>query len=102
MGKLIQDVTPVRTIRQVQTSTLVNELFRRGITIEQLFGMYYALEAITGHLDDELFGNDEDGQHGRQPITVGDAQLALGVQPIKYNQPFQGELHGEEIETRQC
>lgn len=39
--------------------------------------------------DDEIFGNDEEGQHGRQPLTVGDAQLAgFTGEQIDYNQPF--------------
>lgn len=84
MSKLIQDIRPP----QVPTERLVYELFSRGVAFEEIFRIYYALSAMTDHQLDELFGDDEAGQHGAR-LTVGDARLAgYGTPPIKYNQPF--------------
>lgn len=72
---LIQDVTPVPK-QEDNTSELIEELFKRGVSIAQIFGQYYAMEAIADARHDEIFGNDEEGYHGRAPLTVGDAMLA--------------------------
>lgn len=102
MGKLIQDVIPVnnlpaylrgygsRSLRRCRTDKLIAELHHRGITIEDIFGQYYAMEAIADARDDEIFGNDEEGQHGAV-LTVGDVHLAgLANLPDKptTRQPF--------------
>lgn len=104
MGQLIQDIKPLtrnvpsylrgygtqgRVAKRLRTDVLISELYRRGVSIEDIFGQFYALEEMASARDDEIFGNDEEGQHGRQPLTVGDAQLAFGSQQtINYNQPF--------------
>lgn len=46
------------------TEKMVNELHSRGVTIEDIQGMYYAIEAIADNENDLIFGNDEEGQHG--------------------------------------
>lgn len=75
----IQDVTPLP-----DSATLIATLYIRGVTIEDIFGRYYELEAQADARADEIFGNDEEGQHGRKPLTVGDAQLAgLATLPSK-------------------
>ncbi|MGK2896073.1 MAG: hypothetical protein ACSLEY_00510 [Candidatus Saccharimonadales bacterium] len=74
----------------VAVEWMVNELHERGVTIEDIFGMYYAIEANADARDERIFGNDEEGQHGRV-LTVGDAQLAgLATLPDKPvpKQPF--------------
>jgi len=80
-----------KLLRKARTDTLVAELYRRGVTIQDIFGVFYALEQMEGARLDELFGNDEEGEHGRQPLTVEDAELAgfasLPVEPSN-RQPF--------------
>lgn len=108
MGHLIQDVTPAnqlpaylrgygcgKLLKRARTDMLISELHYRGISIEDIFGQYYAMEAIADARDDEIFGNDEEGQHGDpnrfKPLTVGDAELAgLTVLPAvpTERQPF--------------
>ena len=74
---LIQDIRPAPKQEQTDdTQALIVELFKRGVTIKQIFGQYYELEAIADERHDEIFGNDEEGQHGKQPLTIGDALLA--------------------------
>ena len=101
---LIQDIKPLprhvpaylrgygkqgRVARRLRTDVITSELYRRGVTIEDIFGQYYAIEEMASAADDEIFGNDEEGQHGRQPLTVGDAQLAgFGLPTVKHDQPF--------------
>jgi len=84
---LIQDVQPYESpaymrgygktaiMRDTPTEDLITEIHKRGTTIEQVFAQFYALEAMADGKHDELFGNGEDGQHGR-PLTVGDVELA--------------------------
>lgn len=104
MGQLIQDIKPLpqsvpsylrgygtqgRVAKRLRSDVLISELYRRGVSIEDIFGQFYALEEMASARDDEIFGNDEEGQHGRPPLTVGDARLAFGEQQtINYNQPF--------------
>lgn len=70
---------------------LIEALWHHGVTIERIFGVFYALEEMANHRSDMVFGNDEEGQHGRKPLTVGDAELAgfasLPQQPLS-RQPF--------------
>lgn len=74
---LIQDIKPpVRKLDSLKTETMVEELFLRGVTIAEIFGQYYAMEAMADARHDDIFGNDEEGLHGRQPLTVSDAYLA--------------------------
>lgn len=73
---LIQDVRPISTV------SLILELYRRGVTIERIFGMYYEIEAHKEAKYDEMF----------EPVlTVGDAGLVgltvLPDQPEE-RQPF--------------
>ncbi len=89
MGKLIQDVVPPENqrlseqqkqihanyVQHVDTDILVTELAMRGVTVTDIFGMYYALEAIAAAQSDELFGNL------MKPITLEDAELA-GLAPL--------------------
>ena len=99
---LIQDITDVtdipayqrgygqaRKARKLTTKAMVMELHNRGVTIQDIFGMYYAIEEAASARHDAIFGNDEEGQHGR--MTVGDAELAgytsLPEQPVT-RQPF--------------
>ena len=63
MSKLIEDV------RQPKPFTMTNgrmiaTLYKRGVTIEQIFGQYYAMGEGVG-------------------LTVGDALLAQGESPPK-------------------
>lgn len=107
MAKLIQDVKPpyrpkplppetLRTINRTtdanyiehtDTDILITELHDRGVSIQDVFAQYYAMEAAEDAHSDELFGNDEQGQHGK-PLTVGDAELA-GLTPQLPNQPLE-------------
>lgn len=80
-----------KMLKRVRTDMLIAELHQRGITVEDIFGQYYAMEAIADTKDDEIFGNDEEGQHGRQSLTVGDALLVTPTPPNKIplgSQPF--------------
>lgn len=101
--QLIQDVRPLpghvpaylrgygrqgRVARRIKTDVIISELYRRGVTIEEIFGRYYAITAMVDAKDDEIYGNDEEGQHGRK-LTVGDARLAgYGLPKINHDQPF--------------
>lgn len=98
MGK-VWDVTPAnnlpaylrgygsKKLHTVRTDKLIAELHNRGVTVEDVFGQYYAMEAIADARDDEIFGNDEEGQHGDpnrfKPLTVGDALLVAPPLPDK-------------------
>ena len=102
-GQLITDVTPLLDVPTYQrkygcehmftmtTGKIVAALHKRGVTIEDIFGIYYAIEAQADARDDEIFGNDEEGQHGKPLLTVGDVELAglaqLPVAPLD-RQPF--------------
>lgn len=89
MGKVWDVTKPPRSFRQATTEELITELFNRGTSIETIFGQFYALEEMASNRDDELFGNDEEGRHGRAPLTVGDARLAgFGTPVVNYKQPF--------------
>ena len=105
MGKqLIQDIFRVPAFmrgfgqkyqaKEVDTEVMIEELYNRGITIERIFGQYYALEEMAGAKSDEIWGNDEEGQHGdpnrfKPKLTVGDARLAgHGLPKINHEQPF--------------
>lgn len=84
MGRLIQDVIPFRkqnfdtkqhtsTKRIVSTEVLVTTLYIRGVSIKDIFGMYYAL----------------DEQATTPTITVEEARLAgYGTPEIDHKQPF--------------
>lgn len=89
MGKLIEDIKPVKHPFTMTNGKMIRILWERGVTIEEIFGQYYAMEEMANARDDEIFGNDEEGQHGRPPLTVGDAQLAgFGLPTVKHDQPF--------------
>lgn len=89
MGKLIEDIKPVKHPFTMTNGKMIRILWERGVTIEDIFGQYYAMEEMANARDDEIFGNDEEGQHGRPPLTVGDAQLAgFGLPTVKHDQPF--------------
>ena len=78
MGKVWDIKRPAKK-QQVDYSAvedrLIVALWRHGVTIERIFGTFYALEAMADARSDEIFGNDEEGQHGRPRLTVGDALL---------------------------
>lgn len=77
MARRIEDVVPqYRNLKNISTEVMIATLYIRGVTIEDIFGKYYTFEEMGGAVDDEIFGNDEEGQHGRPRLTVGDAQLA--------------------------
>lgn len=101
MPKLIQDIVDSREAEQRQhertmqarrldTLTLVRELHRRGVTIREVYGRYYEIEAVGEAQSERLFGNDEEGLHG-SGLTVEDAELA-GVSEtiieVRQRQPF--------------
>ncbi len=89
MGKLIEDIKPLDYPYTTTSSRMIATLYKRGVTIEQIFGQYYAMEEMANARDDEIFGNDEEGQHGRPVLTVGDARLAgFGTPEVKHDQPF--------------
>ncbi len=65
MGKVRDVSSPTHTLTNEQ---LINMLHERGVTIEQIFGQYYAIEEM-GNAQWEL-------------LTVGDVELAgLATQP---------------------
>lgn len=96
MGQqLIQDVVPVydvpsylrgygkqgRMVQKISMDVLISELYHRGISIEDIFGIYYALDEMYSHRDEEW--------QGRATLTVGDARAAgHGAPQIDYKQPF--------------
>ena len=87
MPKLIQDVVPPATLKKLPSNeVLIAALYIRGVTVEEIFGRFYEYESHASADDD-----DEEGQHGRAPLTVGDVQLAglaeLPGQP-QPRQPF--------------
>lgn len=95
--ELIQDVHTVPSykrgygLRKYSNESLIEALYRRGVTTEEIFGIFYALEEQGSARDDNIFGSSEDGQHGKsvKPLTVGDAQLAGGIAPKPgVRQPF--------------
>lgn len=94
--QLIQDVVAVPKQRlPYKTELMVTELYERGVGIQDIFGMFYALEEMASAHDDDIFGSSEEGLHGRavakprKPFTVGDAQLAGGIAPKPgVRQPF--------------
>lgn len=99
MQKLIHDVyeSPAyargygkKTIlKELTDEQLIDELYKRGVTIERVFAQFFAEEEMGNAKSDELWGNDEEGQHGRPPLTVGDANLAgHGLPKINHEQPF--------------
>lgn len=100
MGKLIQDIgSSVRwssevpsylrgygqkaKARQLPTEVLVTELWKRGVSISDIFGQFYALEMIEDAKHDDIFGDDEEGLHGRPRLTLNDAELAGRASPTK-------------------
>ena len=72
MGRTWDIKVNKRKLEHLSTEHMVKELYMRGATIEDIFGMYYALGEQVNHRMDEIFGNSEEGLHGRQ-LTVGDA-----------------------------
>lgn len=85
---LIQDVyPPTQTVKDamkqvdsnfllhVETEAIITELYCRGVTIQDIFAQYYAMEEMGNALNDQIFGSDEAGLHGNQVMTVADAQL---------------------------
>ena len=70
-----------RNLSGVSTESLVQELYERGVGIDEVFGFYYELGAIADARYDAIFGDDEAGQHGdpnrfgTPKLTVGDARL---------------------------
>ena len=88
MAKRIQDVVPPTTMT---TEQMIAALYIRGVTIQQIFGKYYEYDEHEAARDDELFGNDEEGQHGKPRLVVGDVHLAGWGQAIAdapTRQPF--------------
>lgn len=65
----------IEVLHRLPTAMLIMELHNKGVTVEEVFNIYFQLEAMGDARDEEIFGNDEDGLHGRN-LTVGDAQLA--------------------------
>lgn len=57
--------------KELSSEVMMQELYNRGITISDLFGFYYTLEA-----------------NGDGRLTIGDAQLAFGTPIIKDETPF--------------
>lgn len=80
-----------KALRGARSDVLITELYRRGVTIEDVFSIFYSLEQMELARLDEMFGNDEEGQHGRQPLTVADVELVgftkLPLEPLN-RQPF--------------
>lgn len=76
----------INYIKHVEAELLVTEVYSRGISVHDVFGMFYALEAMAYHRDDLIFGSSEAGQHGKQ-LTVGDAELA-GLTPTLPTTPL--------------
>lgn len=89
MAKRIQDVVPPATMN---TEQMIATLYIRGVTIQQIFGKYYEYDEHEAARDDELFGNDEEGQHGSPRLVAGDVHLAGWGKAIadapKDRQPF--------------
>lgn len=57
---------------KVKIEEMVTTLYRRGVTIDDIRGIYYALEAQEDAEHDRLFGNDEEGQHGSGSTECGE------------------------------
>lgn len=76
--------------KELSTEVIIDELFRRGVGIERIFAQYYALEENATGRQWQYFGTGEEGQHGRPPITVGDAHLAGhdGKPEVNQDKPF--------------
>lgn len=91
MVKRIQDVVSPATKKAMLTSDeMIAILYMRGITVPYIFGKFFEYEAHEAAHSDEVFGSSEEGQHGRAPLTVGDAKLAgadVPDQPLP-RQPF--------------
>lgn len=93
--ELIQDVHTVPAyqrgyggLKRHSSESLIVALYRRGVSIEEIFGIFYALEESDSERDDAIFGSSEEGNHGAT-LTVGDAQLAGGITPKPgERQPF--------------
>lgn len=63
MGGLIHDVNPKQEpVITMTTGKIVALLYKRGVTIEDIFGIYYAIDAGSA----------------TPVLTVGDAQLVHG------------------------
>lgn len=70
-------MTSVEYSRHIPTDVLMNELWRRGVSIKKIFGRYYELDAMASAMG------------GETTLTVGDVDLAglLPTKPIE-RQPF--------------
>lgn len=77
-------------IEHVDGRLMIAELYARGVTVEDIFGVYYELEEMGNARSDQAFGSDEQGQHGR--MTVADAEVSglapTVVNPKNERQPF--------------
>lgn len=86
MPTLIQDIIPAKTVKRLPSNdVLIAVLYIRGATIQQIFGKFFEFDEHASAVDDGIF------QVHRQPMTVGDAELAghasLPTKP-KERQPF--------------
>lgn len=80
-------MSSIEALHKMPTNMLIVELHNKGVTIEEIFGIYYQLEAMGSARDEAIFGNDEEGQHGAI-LTVGDARLAFPETKPMERKPF--------------
>ena len=68
-----------KLVDKVSDKTLITALYKRGYTIDDMFGYYYALQEADYHNDDVIHGSSEAGRHGKSAektlLTVGDVEL---------------------------
>jgi hypothetical protein len=55
----------VQELQQVSEINLITALYNKGITIEHITGAYIHIEESYYALQDAIYGNSEDGLHGR-------------------------------------
>lgn len=96
-GELIQDIIPRHDARgtlldavqeekargewelsKVDNRLAIKALFDRGVKLSDIWAVYYELECASDSHSDQVFGNDEQGQHGAPRIVVEDVYL-LGL-----------------------
>ena len=67
MVQLIEDIVPPAISSKLpDNDKLIATLYIRGVTLNEIEGKFVEYSAHADARDDEIFGNDEEGQHGAQ------------------------------------
>lgn len=79
-------------VKAFPTEFLIAELHRRGVSVVDIFGAYYAMDEEQAHREDLMYGREEDGHHGdpksRPRLTVEDAVLInREIEPTVLKEP---------------